>query len=165
MKFIEQDVIDEVIEELSASAEKQQAFIEQFQEEQPMVFAYLFSESFDSFTEEEKDLLLFIALVNWQSITRVHPDCPQLDEKIISEAEEENWEMIEDLKHKSFQHKLDFFFEDYPQEDLLAVAEDLIIDDDDQFITQIAKEAIFVSAKSIIDAFSKAIDEGESKPS
>jgi hypothetical protein len=40
----------------------------------------------------------------------------------------------------------------------------MIIDDDDQFITQVAKEAIFISAKSIIDAFVTAIDAGESKP-
>lgn len=165
MELIEQDIIEAAIEELSSSAEKQQELIEQFQEDQPMVFSYLFSESFDSFTEEEKDLLLFIGLVNWRSITKVYPDCPAVSETMINDAEEENWEMIEDMKHKSFQHKLDFFFEGYPQEDLLAVAEDLIIDDDDQFITQVAKEAIFVSAKTIIDAFTVAVDSEESEPS
>jgi hypothetical protein len=164
VEYIEQDIIDEVIEEVSSSAEKQQELIDQFQEDQPLVFAYLFSESFDSFTDDEKDLLLFIGLVNWRAITRVHPDCPEVTEKMLNDAEEENWELIEDMKHKSFQHKLDFLFEDYPQEDLLAVAEDMIIDDDDQFITQVAKEAIFISAKSIIDAFVTAIDAEASKP-
>ena len=49
------------------------------------------------------------------------------------------------------ENKLDSFFKDYPQEDLLALVEDSIQQDEDNIVTPVGREIIFVACKSIID--------------
>ena len=56
-------------------------------------------------------------------------------------------------KFKTLKEIADFFFQDYPQEDLLAFVEDSLIDDEenDTPISNIGRNVIFVSMKSFID--------------
>ena len=46
---------------------------------------------------------------------------------------------------------MDVFFENYQQEDLLAFVEDSLIDDEDEIVTKVGREPMFVALKSIID--------------
>jgi hypothetical protein len=80
----------------------------------------------------------------------------------LEEIEEGNWTQLNDAVGKNFRQKLDGFFEDYPQEDLLAFVEDSLViskegeESDDFEISKEGREPIFVALKTIIDCL--AID-------
>ena len=69
-------------------------------------------------------------------------DAPGGFKEEIEEIEEQNWTLLNETKAKGFREKLDAFFEDYPQEDLLAFVEDALVEDEDDFLTKEGKELI-----------------------
>ena len=61
MKFVSEDVIDQVIEDLEQLGEdKYEAKMEAFSEAQPVVVAWLFSEQFDLLTEDERGFMQYL---------------------------------------------------------------------------------------------------------
>ena len=82
----------------------------------------------------------------------------KIDQETIELKEEKNYELIEKSKAKSFRERLDVFFKEHPQEDLLAFAEDVLSDndEDDETISSPAKEPIFIAIKTIVDAFDES---------
>ncbi len=54
MKFVSEEIIDQVIVELEESGITEE-MIEDLKIAQPMVFAYLFADSFDLSTQDEKE--------------------------------------------------------------------------------------------------------------
>ena len=67
--------------------------------------------------------------------------------------EEKNWQLFEDNQKISWEDKMTKVFESYPQTDLLAFVEDMLVEDDDDetTISNIGREFIFVTAKSFVD--------------
>ena len=62
--------------------------------------------------------------------------------------------MAEGLAGKSLSEKLDVFFDEYEQEELLALAEEAILEDEDDpegIVTKEGRELIFVALKTVID--------------
>ncbi|MEM9986922.1 MAG: hypothetical protein AAF804_17650, partial [Bacteroidota bacterium] len=139
-------------EELQTQSQAFEASLANLQEEQPVLIAYIFSENHEVFTENERELLLFLSLVIWRSVQEVQ-ETPEITEGQLSTAEEANWELMTASKG-DFRSKLDPFFADYPQEDLLALVEDALAEDEDSPITREGREALFVSLKTIIDVLS-----------
>ncbi|MGB1216291.1 MAG: hypothetical protein ACPG5P_00360, partial [Saprospiraceae bacterium] len=127
--------------------------IEELKQRQPVVMAYLLSDNFYLLTEQEKDMLLYFALVIRKSYQKTNdgqePEAISEDE--MGNAEEANWARLEDSSAKTFRERLDIFFADTPQEDLLAFFEDVLIDDEEEITTKAGREYIFVAAKSIVD--------------
>jgi hypothetical protein len=155
MTFVTEDIIDSTAEALGGSENFQQESIEHFRQEQPVIFEYFFSEDFEAFTKEEKEYALFLALVIFESIKKVHPDLQLISEKVFLEAEESNWEKLRDVTARRFKERMDVFFEDYPQEDLLAFVEDSLVDEEETLVTKEGREPLFVLLKSIIDCLHK----------
>ena len=156
MKFINEAVIDKTVEHLEAASD-QKAMIEQLGDNQPAILAYLTSESFQFFSPEERSFLFFMVLVITQSIEKEIPELPLLTQEQIGASEEQNWELFEASKARNFRDKLNVFFENYPQEDLLAFVEDALETDEDSGITEDGRAHLFISVKSIIDGFIRAI--------
>ena len=52
---------------------------------------------------------------------------------------------------KRFRDRMDIFFENYSQEDLLAFVEDNLVEDEDSLVTKEGREPMFVALKSVID--------------
>ncbi|MFK8104727.1 MAG: hypothetical protein AB8G15_19570, partial [Saprospiraceae bacterium] len=78
--------------------------------------------------------------------------------RTLEEKEEDNWEKLENVPAGSFRDRLDVFFKDYPQEDLLAFAEDALVEeeeDSDINLTKEGKELMFVALKTIIDCLTR----------
>lgn len=151
-RMIEAFIIDEVTEELSASAKAIEHTIELMNEHQPVLLGYLFSETFEVFTEQEREFILFLVCVIWKSIFRVYGPQDVINESQISAAEETNWGLLQDVNTHRFRERLDVFFKQHPaEEELLALVEDAILDDDESPVTNEGREPIFVSLKSIID--------------
>lgn len=154
MQFISEDIIDNSVAKMDQDPEENDRLIALFAEEQHHYFSFISGDNFKMLTSEEFDLLLFMSVVIWQSIKTSVGSMDLIDGSEIESCEEANWELQNSSKSKKFSVLVDQFFEDYPQEDLLAFVEDSLQHDPDQDIkiTQVGKELIFISCKSFIDA-------------
>lgn len=152
MPFISEQIIEEAALELNASEAAYEAALAAFQEQQPVLFSYFFTENFQAFTEQEKDYILYLALVIWQAFRRAGAPPGRASEQQISAWEEYNWSLMEQNRPRSFHQRLDVFFQAYPQEDLLAFVEDALAEDDEEdIVTPEGREAIFISLKTALD--------------
>ncbi len=158
MKFINEDQIESCAE-VVGNLEDYETLLTDLSKTQPALVSYLYSESFQSFTLEEQQLFLFMALVIWKAIDGSHEDIDELSEDDIAAAEERNWEILQDAGKGGFRERLTPFFEDSPQEDLLAFVEDSVVPDEDNMVTEEGKEYLFISMKTIIDAFADVLEE------
>lgn len=154
MQFIPESIINQQAETIGQTNDHA-ILIKQLKAAQPAVFAYLFSESFELLTTKEKEYTIFLALVIYHSIVSFYPEQSIISEKVIEKAEETNWELLNESKARSFRDKLDAFFDQTKQEDLLAFIEDAVVFDEDELVTKEGAEYIFVGMKSILDSFEK----------
>lgn len=153
MQLITEDAIDQVVEDLEQNPAAYAAVLEAMQQQQPVLFAYPFTENFEAFTAEEREYFLFLMLVVWRAVSSHEPP-PQVGEQQLSEVEDANWAIILGNQGGSFRSRLDPFFKDYPQEDLLAFAEDALTQDEEDnglLVSKEGQEALFVSLKTIVD--------------
>ena len=149
--MINEQQIDEVIDQLSESDDVFEAHLDALQDEQPMLLSYLFSEDNEAFTNEEREYLIFLSVVIWQAFRRSrHTERVPTTEE-ISEAEERNWELLNGVPAQHFADRISVFFEDYPEEDLLAFIEDALSDDEESPITREGREPMFVTLKTVVD--------------
>lgn len=152
--FISEKIIDNITKALDNEENSYDEAIGDMQAKQPILFSYLLSESFKLLIEEEKEYLLYLALVIWKAVDAEVAELPLLDSENIEEVEEKNWTLFNETKARKFNEKLDVFFDKYPQEDLLAFVEDALVDDEDEdaFVTKEGKELLFIGLKTTIDA-------------
>lgn len=150
MNFVAEAIIDGVIDQLDN--QNQEEKILQLEKNQPAVLAYILSENFQMFAEEERDYLLFLALVICLSSQEAHPALNPISEAAIDQAEALNWDQLEGIKTSQLRERWTPFFTDYSQEDLLAFVEDALATDEEQTMAKEVREIIFISMKSVIDA-------------
>lgn len=153
MIFISENVINATISDLEQVDGNLDERIEALKTTQPMILAYITSAQFDMLNESERDYLLYLTQVLVQSIDRSIEELPTLEEAIIGEIEEKVWTMMESAKGKTFRDRLDIFFENYPQEDLLAFVEDSLAEDEEDDLSPEGRELMFVALKTLIDGF------------
>lgn len=158
MKFVPEEIIDKVIGELEVDGITE-SLIEDLKQSQPVVFSYLFSDSFDLSTQDEKEYLLYMVMVAWLSMMKVKGSLVAAEEEHLGEAEETNWMLINNSRATTFRDRLTVLFEDSKQEDLLAFAEDMLTDlettEETEIVTKEGRELLFVAYKSIVDAIGK----------
>jgi len=159
MKFVSEKIIDAIIDELEDFSDVQyEQRMEDFAEAQPVLFAWLFSEHFDLLNEDEKGYLQYLSLIAWQSIVKVNGPGEPVSEEQIGEAEEKNYEILEGTEAKKFRDRLNPFFENTPQEDLLAFAEEAVLEEEDELealVTKEGREPIFVALKTLVDVLTR----------
>ena len=150
--MIEAYIIDEVTEELSASEKAFEHAVELINQQQPTLLSYLFSESFEAFTQAERAYLLFLAAVLWKSIFRVWGPQDPITDSDLSLAEDRNWGLLQSVKAKGFRERMNVFFDDLAaEEEALAFIEDALLDDEESPVTSEGREPLFVTLKSIVD--------------
>ena len=142
MKFVSETTIDKAFDRLEAQAAGYPKVIDSFQQEQPVLIAYLFSESLELLTEDERQYLLFLVLVIWESVKMTDPDIPFVTEEQLGIAEEQNWEILQEQTETKFRDRIGVFF----AEDALAQEED-----DEQIVTKEGSEPLFICLKTVID--------------
>jgi len=150
MKFISEDIIDQAATELSEIEGALEKTVEEVRNDHPVLLGYFFSENFKLFHEEEKEYAFYLFLVFYHSIKKGRPAIPTISENQLAASEEYNWGLMEGQKG-DFRSRLDTFFKDYPEEDLLAFLEDALTEDEDLVVSATAREAIFISLKSLLD--------------
>ena len=160
MKFVSEEVIDKITEELDGSTTIYEEAVAELREEQPAILAYLFNEELKVLTLKEKEYLLYLILVIWKSIEAVvEESIAKVSPDVFTQREEENWSIIDGQKKKHFRDKLDVFFDGYPQEDLLAFVEDALVEEEEEeeedIVTNEGREALFVILKTILDCWTQ----------
>ncbi|MFN7115355.1 MAG: hypothetical protein ACK4TA_01065 [Saprospiraceae bacterium] len=156
MKVITEDIVDQIVERFDDSDAAYEQAVETMEAEQPVLMGYLFSEEFEAFTQDEKEYLLLLATIIWQAVKESNGNVPQVSEKALADAEEQNWSKLEGVTAQRFHERLDVFFDEYPQEDLLAFVEDALVDDEeDPIVTKEAREAMFITLKTVIDTLTQ----------
>jgi len=151
MQFVSESTIDKAAETIG-SAENLTNIIRTFKESQPVILAYLFSENFKLLTQQEREYMMFLALVVWKASEANQPEIAQVTENTLEDLEEKNWEKFHKVISRKFNEKIDIFFKNYPQEDLLAFVEDGLVQDEDSEITNEGRDYIFIALKTIIDS-------------
>ncbi len=158
MEFISEAVIEQVIEQIDSGEKSSEAILALLETEQPVLLSYIFSEEFGAFPDQERSFILYLLLVIYESVRQVHPVIPRIDAETLSEAEEKNWETLQEVTSRRFRERLDAFFAETGQEDLLAFLGDALIDEDESgLVTKEGREPIFVTLKAIIDCLEAAL--------
>ena len=153
MEIITEAIIDSVTQKIG---DEESDFIDALnllEAEQPILLPYLFSDSFDSLYQEEREYILFLTVVIYHSFIAVFKDLPIVTEETLGSVEEKNWELMNTVTAKRFRDRLDVFFENYHQEDLLAFIEDALADDEEgeSIVSPESREHIFIALKSMAD--------------
>lgn len=152
MKFVSETTIDLVIEALDQSDEALERADQDMADSQPALVDFLTQEAFDLLTDEEQDYLLLLGLTLFEASVKTNGDLPVLTSESLGDAEEANYARLEGSTGKNFHERVDIFFKDYPQEDLLAFVEDALSDEEEELVTSEGRETLFVTLKSVIDA-------------
>lgn len=154
MVFISETDLDTAAEALGQSPESLNEAVVELEQQQPEVLGYFFAEHFEAFTQQEREYALYLLLVIWKAIAAHEPGLPAVDAETLEEAEERNWTLLQDVHTNNWHARLDIFFTNYPQEDLLAFVEDALAIDEEEdspVVTKEGREALFVAIKSVID--------------
>lgn len=90
MVFITEQQLDDAASAIQEDETINESLVTELSEIQPAVFAFLFTENTELFTEYEKEYLLFILLTLWQAIrTQIDvEDMDEIDSDELSLAEE-----------------------------------------------------------------------------
>lgn len=153
MKFIGEDIIDEIADLLNDSSSELDNTVTSLHERQSVLFGYIFSENLKVLHQEEREFVLFLLIIIILSAEKVNGELKPVSVENFENAEEKNWEILEKTGAKPFRERLDAFFENTPQEDLLAFIEDALSDSEDGLATKEGREVVFVFLKSVIDCF------------
>ena len=151
--MIQEATIYRTLDRLERGTEDYEIEIRDFAESQPELMDYLTNEDTEAFTEAERDLLLFAALVIYQSVDDERAGVPEASGTQISEAEEHNYEIFNRMKGQPFRDRLTPFFEESGEEELLAFVEDLLLADaeEEDAVSGEAREPFFATLKTVID--------------
>lgn len=156
MEFISEEKIESIL----SLIEKEEITIAdgftEFGQEQSAFVQFIASENFKILKEKEYDLLTFILLVIYHSCKsdKESPIPSQtIEAELIESVDEANWEIYNENGSQNYAKALDIYFKNYPQEDLLAFVEDsLVEDEEEETITTVGREIIFITSKTLIDS-------------
>lgn len=151
-KQITQEAIEAIMLRLQNTPDLFSTLLDGLERDQPAIINWIFSESFDILSQEEKQYFLFLSLVLIVSISEAMTIEESISPKKIEETEEQNWEIFTSQSAKEFREKINVFFDAYPQEDLLAFVEDALeLENEDQVVTTVGRPPMFIALKTIID--------------
>jgi hypothetical protein len=150
MITITENTIDQHIEKYESEA-LYLADLKELSETQPDLMAFIDQENYTLLTNDEIALMEYLTTIIYFSCKTQTGKTLTLQGNNLEKAEETNWDTFNATPNKNFTKILDIYFENYPQEDLLALVEDSVIQDDESTVTAVGREIIFVACKSIID--------------
>jgi len=149
--MIQEATIERILTRLESGQDDFAQEIQDFAHAQPELMTYLTDEDNEAYTVAERELLLFGAVVIYQSVTDERTEPQGIDGTAIGAAEEANYAIIGAVKG-SFRDRLTPFFEQSPEEELLAFVEDLLVAEaTDDGITKEAREPLFITLKTLVD--------------
>jgi hypothetical protein len=119
---------------------------------QPELLDYLTREDTEAFTEAERELLLFAALVIEESVIAERGALAPVRGDAIAATEEANYELLIGSQAPTLRDRFTVFFERSEEEELLAFIEDLTLaEGEEDSISREAREPFFVTLKTVVD--------------
>jgi len=104
-----------------------------FATEQTPFLQYLQTDTFELLSAEERDYLQYLALVVFEAFRQnASAKQPELTGQRIESLEEQHWDWMQATVGKPMRDRLDIFYDKIDEEELLAFAEDSLIDPDQQ---------------------------------
>ncbi len=143
--------IERILRSLERSSEMVDEAVEKSLNKYPPISHYLLQVDQDILTALEFHQLLVGAAVIMTAFEQVLER--EISDDILdalSEKEDFNWKAMLSQKG-TFHQKLDIFFDGYPEEDLLAFIEDSLYEDEDDDMTPVGREVIFIKLKTLVD--------------
>jgi hypothetical protein len=154
--MITEEQIESVLDRMEDSEVTIPEIVKGLASEHPVVHAYITSPQFDEIlSQTEREYFHFLVVSLYMIIKEYYPDCMliPIEEEEIGAKEEELWGIWEKLGNKEFNSKLDLFFEETEEEDLLALIEDALMETEDDLITANGREPVFIALKTLMDLF------------
>ncbi|MBP6236463.1 MAG: hypothetical protein KA270_15645 [Saprospiraceae bacterium] len=148
-------ITENIIDGLMDKYENEAAYLEDLKkmaEQQQDLVSFIDQENYTLLTFDEVALMEYLTVIIYSASQSVTNKKLFITGKQLEKCEEENWDIFNATNTKNFAKILDRFFENYPQEDLLALVEDSLQPEDDSIVTSVGREIIFVACKSIIDS-------------
>ena len=158
MNIINEDHIENFIDRMEADEALflncRQAMIDK----ETALAAFLTQESMDILNDDEYDLLWFITTLIYTVFTEQNNLDKPLDAAVLDETEEINWDLLNEKENASFSERLNIFFEETEQEDLMAFLEDCTEPDEDVDITPVGREIIFIAGATLLNTLEMAVE-------
>ena len=159
--MITEEIIDQTLEKFEdQTIDTEKAAIE-FAQRQPGLFSLLTDENDGILSEDEQFFLLYLGVVIFNIVDKAMPGLPTVSVEEIAAVEEANWGIMDLTAGQPFHERLDPFFENYEEEDLLAFVEDALsseVENEDGDLVSLTPEGVepmFVMLKTTIDVLTK----------
>lgn len=136
-----------------------------FAKAQTPYLQYLQTEGFELLGAEERDYLQYLALVVHAAVAaETGGAVPTLDGERLEAWDERCWTWLEEAGNRPFANRLDTFFARIDEEEMLAFAEDSLVDPDPEagdepalFTTAVSRELAFVALAVLVGALHEAL--------
>ena len=167
--------IEHSLDYLTTEARLEEAMLA-FAQEQTAFLQYLQTESFELLTQDERDYLQYLLLVMYGATTwapendeKDRPKLAMISGEDIEKWDERCWEWMQGTVGKPMATRLDQFFENIDQEELLAFAEDSLVDSDEEgeganlFVSGPSRELGFVALAVFVGGIDEQMQVWEAK--
>ncbi|MCB0290289.1 MAG: hypothetical protein KDH97_08530 [Calditrichaeota bacterium] len=161
MKPISEHIVDSAWQEMAGlEIDEIRAMVDKMSEEQPYVLVYLMAAGEEGFSDEEREILLYIGMVVWRIMSQGNAPLPQVDEQMLDTAEAANFEMLEALDRESpgdFIAVAENMLNQYNQLEVLKyIVEAIMEEGDDEEAIDIEEDNkgwMLIVLKTIVDCF------------
>ena len=154
--MIQEATIEATLDRLENSIDTLDEQVQDLASQQPELLGYLTNEDVEAFTESERDILLFAAVVIYESVRAEGGGRRAITGKALTEAEERHYELIQQTKGP-FRERVTPFFEQSEEEELLAFVEDLTISETEGngALSNEAREPFFVTLATVVEVLTR----------
>ena len=118
--------------EAASEQERVEALMMEFATEQTPAVQYFYTDGFSLLTEAEREYLQYLGLVVYTAAKRTYGQMPELAAEDLERWDELAWTWMQDSVGKPWAQRLDIFFSEIDEEELLAFAEDALHAPDDK---------------------------------
>lgn len=150
--MITEKQIEKVLDHMEDSEVSIADTVNDLETRHPALFSYIVSPQFSEvLNERERDYFHFLVVSIYMIINEYYLKGKEyvITEDELGDMEEKVWGLWEEGNDGDFHEKLDIFFEKTEEEDLLALIEDALIETEDELITAIGREPVFVALETI----------------
>jgi hypothetical protein len=160
--MISAETVTQVWQDMArVSAEAAPRFVNQMQEEQPVIIAYLLGVGESPFNQHEQAIIFYLGMVVWQMMKQSKRRLRKVTEKRLEQAEEANFDFLERLSaspEADFVSATQEMLATYPEPEVLryiveAIMEEEDYDPDDPPIRDEYRGLAVVHLKTVLDAF------------
>jgi hypothetical protein len=161
MTSISAETVDQIAAWLSSLEEEEEVeqLIDDIAEAQPFIFAYLMAMGEGDFSEDERELMLFLGIGVYQMVKQGEAHIPPVTEDHLDRLEQSNMRMLEHLADESeaeLMQVIRSLLVDYPQPEVLRYVIETIFEEDAEVLRPANQGIMLTFVKIVIDCLHEA---------